>query len=60
MILQIEIGWKRSYYLIETANWWALTGFGECGGGPAMNQMAIPAQMTVTIVGTAIGFCRRM
>jgi hypothetical protein len=44
-------------YLVETTNWWALTGFGECGGGPATSQMAIPVKAAATKVGITIVFC---
>jgi hypothetical protein len=40
--------------LIETTNWRALTGFGECGGGPAMSQIAIPVKAAARKVGIAI------
>jgi hypothetical protein len=35
-------------------NWRALTGFGECGGGPAISQIAIPVKAAATKVGIAI------
>jgi hypothetical protein len=41
-------------YLTETTNWRALTGFGDCGGGPAMSQMAIPVNAAARKVGIAI------
>jgi hypothetical protein len=44
-------------YLIETTNWWALTGLGECGGGPATTQIATPVKTAARNVGIAIAFC---
>jgi hypothetical protein len=44
--------------LVETTNWRALTGFGECGGGPAISQIAIPIKAAATKVGSAIALCR--
>jgi hypothetical protein len=41
-------------YLIETTNWRPLTGFGECGGGPAMSQIAIPVKAAARKVGIPI------
>src|ERR1700728_5253403 len=45
-------------YFVEMTNWRALTGLGECGGGPAISQIAIPIKAAATKVGSAIALCR--